>query len=120
MCGDLIKLPYRDETFDFLSALDVLEHIKKDEIAIAEISRILRKNAQVVITVPHRMKYYTNQDRLIGHYRRYEISQVITLFKKHDFKNIKICYDLGNARSMGYYPDTDSQVFSALPASLHS
>lgn len=27
--------------------------------------------------------------------------------KKHDFKNIKICYDLGNARSMGHYPEDE-------------
>ena len=90
LCGDIINLPYRDETFDFLSALDVLEHIKNDEIAVAEINRVLKKNGHAVITVPHRMKYYTNQDRLIGHYRRYELSQIITLFEKYNFKNIKI------------------------------
>jgi len=36
------------------------------------------------------MKYYTNQDRIIGHCRRYELSQIISLFEKHNFKNIKI------------------------------
>ena len=87
--GDLIKLPYKDESFDFISALDVLEHINDDDLAVSEISRVLKKNGMVVITVPHNMKYYTQQDRLIGHYRRYEIKQIISLFKKFKLKNLK-------------------------------
>ncbi len=89
LCGDLIRLPYREESFDFVSALDVLEHIKDDNLAISEISRILKKNGMAVITVPHRMKYYTNQDRIIGHYRRYEINQIITNFNKFNLRNLK-------------------------------
>ncbi len=94
LCGDLIRLPYRNECFDFVSALDVLEHIKNDEDAVSEISRVLKRNGIVIITVPHRMKYYTNQDHLIGHYRRYEINQIISLFKK---------YNLAHIRSFGVY-----------------
>lgn len=90
LCGDLINLPYRDGIFDFASALDVLEHIENDELAVSEISRILKKNGIVVVTVPHRMKYYTTQDRIIGHYRRYEINQILSLFKKFNLKNVKI------------------------------
>lgn len=89
LCGDLARLPYRDCSFDFVCALDVLEHIKNDKLAISEISRILRRGGITVITVPHRMKYYTNQDRIIGHYRRYEINQVISLFKKSKLKILK-------------------------------
>lgn len=87
--GDLIQLPYKDESFDFISALDVLEHVKDDDLAVSEISRVLKKNGMVVITVPHSMKYYTQQDRLIGHYRRYEVKQIISLFKKFKLKNLK-------------------------------
>ncbi|MFX1338899.1 MAG: class I SAM-dependent methyltransferase, partial [Promethearchaeota archaeon] len=83
-------LPYRDNTFDFVSALDVLEHIKDDHKVISEISRIVKKNGIVVITVPHRMKFFTKQDQLIGHYRRYEINQLISLFKKYHLRNIKV------------------------------
>lgn len=90
LCGDLVRLPYREESFDFVCALDVLEHIKDDKLAVSEISRILKKNGLVVITVPHRMKYYTNQDRIIGHYRRYEIDQIISLFNKFSLRNLKI------------------------------
>ncbi|MFX1573379.1 MAG: class I SAM-dependent methyltransferase [Promethearchaeota archaeon] len=90
LCGDLIKLPYKNEVFDFISALDVLEHIKKDDLAVSEICRILKKNGILVLTVPHRMKFYSYQDKLIGHYRRYELEQIITLFKNSKLKLLKI------------------------------
>ncbi len=89
ICGDLIKLPYRDEIFDFICALDVLEHIKDDQLAVSEISRILKKEGVVIITVPHEMKFYTHQDKLIGHYRRYEINQIISLFSEYNLTNIR-------------------------------
>ena len=89
LCGDLIKLPYKNETFDFISALDVLEHIKDDNLAVSEICRILKKNGLLVLTVPHRMKFYSYQDKLIGHYRRYEVEQMINLFRYSKLKLLK-------------------------------
>ena len=89
ICADLINLPYRNESFDFVSAMDVLEHIKDDKLAISEISRILKKKGIAIITVPHRMKYYSTQDKIIGHFRRYEINTIISDFKKFNLKNLK-------------------------------
>lgn len=89
ICGDLVKLPYRDESFDFVCALDVLEHIKFDNLAISEISRILKKKGVAAVTIPHRMRYYSTQDRIIGHFRRYEIDQIISLFNSFNLRNIK-------------------------------
>lgn len=89
LCCDITRLPYRGNSFDFVGALDVLEHIENDELAVSEISRILKKNGLVVLSVPNRMKFYTYQDQLIGHYRRYEIEQLNSLFKKYDLLNVK-------------------------------
>lgn len=80
--GDFLKLPYRDNSFDFICALDTLEHVRADNIAVSELSRILKNQGTIIITVPHRMKYFSNQDKLIGHKRRYEIHQILKLFKK--------------------------------------
>ncbi len=89
ICGDLMSLPYRAESFDFVSALDVLEHIREDKIAISEISRILQKNGILFITVPHSMKYYSQQDQLIGHHRRYEVDEIVSHFEKNNLKHMK-------------------------------
>ncbi|MFX1454029.1 MAG: class I SAM-dependent methyltransferase [Promethearchaeota archaeon] len=89
LCGDITRLPYRNSSIDFISALDVLEHVKRDHLAISEMSRILKKDGIIIITVPHRMRYYTNQDKLIGHYRRYEVDNLKRLFQKFDLKHLK-------------------------------
>ncbi|MBN1216347.1 MAG: class I SAM-dependent methyltransferase [Candidatus Lokiarchaeota archaeon] len=90
LCGDTSNLPYRDATFDLVIMLDVLEHIKNDKLVIKEINRILIRNGYLVLTVPHRMKYYDNQDKIIGHYRRYETSQIKSLLETYNLKLIKI------------------------------
>ncbi len=107
LCGDVIHLPYRNKSFDFLSMLDVIEHIKNDELAIAEISRILKNNGLVVVTVPHRMKYYTHQDNLIGHYRRYEIKQIISKFGKSGLKCIEVFGVYGQIMRISYIQSTN-------------
>ena len=89
LCGDIVKLPYKSNTFDLVLALDVLEHVKNDDLAISEIKRILTQGGFAVITVPHRMKYYSKQDKIIGHYRRYEIEQILGLFRSYNFKFLK-------------------------------
>jgi SAM-dependent methyltransferase len=88
ICGDINYLPYRDNAFDFVSALDVLEHIADDENAMNEIKRIMKKDAISVITVPHRKAFFTKQDSIIGHYRRYDIQDLINLFRKSEIKKI--------------------------------
>jgi SAM-dependent methyltransferase len=90
LCGDMISLPYRENSFDFISALDVLEHLKDDIIAVSEMSRILKQGGIIVITVPHGMENYTLQDKLIGHYRRYEIKQILQIFAQFNLKLILI------------------------------
>ncbi len=90
LCGDIVRLPYQDRSFDFVSALDVLEHIENDELAASEISRVVENRGIVVATVPHREIFYSNQDKIIGHYRRYEIDRIRTLFCAYNLKLISI------------------------------
>lgn len=90
ICGDLISLPFQNNSFDFISALDVLEHIKDDSYAISEISRVIKKNGILVVTVPHRKEFYSRQDKLIGHFRRYEINELIEQFSIHNLKKISV------------------------------
>lgn len=49
---DLLQLPFADETYDFVFASHVLEHIRDDGKAISEIRRILKPNGIAVLPVP--------------------------------------------------------------------
>jgi SAM-dependent methyltransferase len=50
--GDLLALPFPDDSFDKVIAAEVLEHIPADERAMAEIARVLKPGGQAAITVP--------------------------------------------------------------------
>jgi SAM-dependent methyltransferase len=80
--GSITEIPFRSGTFDGIFALDVLEHVPKDKLAADEIIRVLKKNGNLIVTVPHRMKYYSYQDQLCGHMRRYEFDQIKSMFTK--------------------------------------
>jgi len=49
---DLINLPFEDNSYDFVFASHVLEHIKNDSQALSEISRILRPDGIAILPVP--------------------------------------------------------------------
>ena len=49
---DLLNLPFEDQSYDFVFASHVLEHIPNDEKAISEIRRILKPNGVAILPVP--------------------------------------------------------------------
>jgi ubiquinone/menaquinone biosynthesis C-methylase UbiE len=50
--GDILHLPYKDETFDCVISIATLEHIKQLPEAISEIRRILKKGGVAVLGFP--------------------------------------------------------------------
>jgi len=52
--GDLsATLPYADESFDFITCVEGLEHIENPQQAVREFARVLRAGGQLVVTVPN-------------------------------------------------------------------
>jgi SAM-dependent methyltransferase len=49
---DICRMPFESDSFDFLFASHVLEHIADDEAAISEIARVLRPCGLAVLAVP--------------------------------------------------------------------
>jgi Methyltransferase domain len=49
---DLQQLPFEDETYDFVFASHVLEHVRNDQKAISEIRRILKPKGVAILPVP--------------------------------------------------------------------
>lgn len=50
---DLEHLTFADESFDVVVTQDVLEHVLRPALALAEIARVLRPNGVHVFTVPY-------------------------------------------------------------------
>jgi SAM-dependent methyltransferase len=52
--GDLSRaLPYADESFDYITCVEGLEHIENPHQAIREFSRLLRPRGQLIISIPN-------------------------------------------------------------------
>jgi SAM-dependent methyltransferase len=59
------------EKFDTVIALNVVEHIEHDALAINNARQLLRKNGKLVILVPAGPWLYNSLDRELGHFKRY-------------------------------------------------
>jgi SAM-dependent methyltransferase len=71
VAADLTALPFRDATFDVVTALDVIEHIADDAAALGEIARVLRPGGILVATVPAYRFLWGPHDVALHHRRRY-------------------------------------------------
>ncbi len=79
---------YRDliGTFDGLFALNVVEHIKDDRLAIANAKKLLCSGGRMVILVPAYQFLYNTFDEALEHYRRYNKKQLQGLFLDNDLQ----------------------------------
>jgi SAM-dependent methyltransferase len=68
--ADATMLPFRDEVFDLVLLLDVLEHLP-DGVVLAEVRRVLRPGGLLAVTVPALPGLWSGRDRAAGHLRRY-------------------------------------------------
>jgi len=53
--GDILKLPFKDNSFDAVVATEILEHIPNYQIAIAELNRIIKPGGHIIITFPNEL-----------------------------------------------------------------
>lgn len=59
------------EQFASVVCLNVLEHIRDDCFALAEMGRVLAPGGRLALLVPAHQFLYGEFDRAVGHYRRY-------------------------------------------------
>ncbi len=86
------KLPYVDNRFDVVLVLDVLEHIKEDEKAMAEIYRVLKPNGMVIAFVPAFMMLWGITDEVSQHFRRYTKPELVGKLENANFKIVRSSY----------------------------
>lgn len=76
-------LPYDDASFDLVCALDIIEHVDNDAGALSEIARVAAPGATVLLSTPLHPEYWTPFDDFVGHRRRYEPEQLLSLLDRH-------------------------------------
>lgn len=70
--ADARDLPVEDNSFGFVAAMDMLEHIEEDYLVTQEIQRVLKPGGAALITVPCSMALWSAHDTAVHHVRRYE------------------------------------------------
>lgn len=71
VCGTSLNLP-RNERFDTILYLDVLEHIEDDRAELQRVTGLLQPGGHIVVLAPAHNALYTPFDSKIGHFRRYD------------------------------------------------
>ncbi|MBO0800221.1 MAG: class I SAM-dependent methyltransferase, partial [Blastocatellia bacterium] len=76
LCANAAQLPFADDSFDLVTALDVIEHLDDDVGGLSEIRRVLKATAPAIIFVPAFPILWGPNDDQSGHKRRYRIAQL--------------------------------------------
>jgi len=71
VCASALALPFRDGSFDVVGAFDVVEHCEPEDLALAELARVLAPGGRLLLSVPAYQWAWTDHDVQAGHYRRY-------------------------------------------------
>jgi len=98
------KIPFKNENFDIITCIDVLEHVDDYEKSIKEIRRILKKGGKLILTVPNIqfpitydpinfiLKFFNNKLNIgmwhWGHKRLFDVTSIIKSLKKNNFRVI--------------------------------
>jgi SAM-dependent methyltransferase len=81
--GQVTALPFASNSFDLLCALDIIEHVDDEDGALAEISRVAKEGAILLLSVPLHPARWTPFDDFVGHRRRYEPERLWKKLAEH-------------------------------------
>jgi SAM-dependent methyltransferase len=85
-------VPLPDASLDYVTALDVLEHVREDAAVVMGFHRLLRPGGAVVVTVPAGMTLWSDWDETLHHFRRYDRRQLAALFPAGQWEIIHVNY----------------------------
>jgi ubiquinone/menaquinone biosynthesis C-methylase UbiE len=110
--GNVYKLPFANNSFDYVILSEVLEHLENENLALQEIYRVLKKGGGLLVSVPHhdfpflwdplnfflmkvfkthvRADWWTIAGIWADHQRLYTKQQLRNVLKANNFKLVKL------------------------------
>ncbi len=92
LCASATELPFVNNSFDLITALDVIEHLDDDVGGLREIRRVLKPGAPAVLFVPAFQTLWGPNDVQSGHKRRYRLLQLRAAIAASGLQLEKISY----------------------------
>jgi len=77
------EVPFKQDSFDLIVCLDVIEHIEDDQGTVGILRSLLKANGTMVVTVPALMSLWSKWDDLNQHKRRYDRHGLKELLEKN-------------------------------------
>lgn len=90
--ADAANLPFADQYFDIATALDVIEHLDDDYVALKELYRVMKPGGLLIVSVPAYKFLWTYWDDILGHRRRYTTGMMEKVMRKAGFRVRKLSY----------------------------
>lgn len=109
------KLPYNDNTFDYVICLAVIEHISNATFFINEISRVLKSDSVLFLCTPNWTYSYKNFYDDYTHTRPYTRKSLKSLLEDNNFTNINLLPGLRNKPFWMYKVSFAFYLASILP-----
>lgn len=110
--------------YDTVFALNVIEHIKNDQLAISNCKKLLKKGGHLIILVPSYQNLYNKFDEELGHFRRYTqtslsglfLNNNLTIIHKQYFNLMGIAgwYLSGNLLNKESIPSQQMKIYNKL------
>lgn len=93
-------------SFDYVITFQVIEHIRRDDLFLQEIHRVLKKGGQLIVTTPNKKMSITRNP---WHVREYTVAELkhllLRFFQKVDARGV-----FGNQAIMDYYEKNKASV----------
>lgn len=117
-------IPFNNSFFDKIISIEVIEHLENPAIFIKELSRVIKKNGQLIITTPNiqnvksklqflfKSEFHWFQENEFGnkgsrHIHPLYWREIIFLLEKYNFKIDKITKNRASGYTL-YYTDKDN------------
>lgn len=76
-------LPFKDETFDLITALNIIEHIADDDGFVKDMHRVCKINGRVILSTSAFNFLWSKHDLVNNHKRRYVKREIRDLLGKY-------------------------------------
>jgi SAM-dependent methyltransferase len=79
-------------SFQTVIGINVLEHVEDDEKALFHLGNVLKPSGRLLLLVPAKKWAYTELDKQLGHFRRYEKKELAEKLAKASFQIEKLYF----------------------------
>ena len=113
------KLPLKDNEFDYITMINLIEHLKNPKNLVTEIRRVAKNNAILIICTPNFKYAYENFYDDPTHCSPFTNISLKHFLKNHDFKTINIAPFLVDKSEFFWKFKYSFKLASLLPFTNH-